>query len=114
MAAVLIKGKMSMDDARAEMVALSYDPKKAEELAQLLSDTRMMAVATGRMRFGNVGGPSEVALQSLERAEIRAEGPTVIASAVIPGDVIERALPRLVRALSKGINRIKRGPGYPS
>jgi hypothetical protein len=114
MAAVLIKGKMSMDDARAEMVALSYDPKKAQDLAQLLSDTRMMAIATARIRFGGTGGPSEIALQSLERTEIRAEGPTVVASAAIPGDVIERALPRFVRALSKGINRIKTGPGYPS
>src|SRR4029077_19356089 len=42
MAAVLIKGKISLDDARAELVALSYDQKKAQELAQLLSDTRMM------------------------------------------------------------------------
>ena len=113
MAAVLIKGKISLDDARAEMVALSYDQKKAQELAQLLSDTRMMAIGIGRVRYGGTE-LSETALQSLARTQIRAEGPTVVATVALPGDVVERALPRFVQVLSKGIGRIKRGPGYPS
>lgn len=112
MAAVLIKGKVSLDEARAELVALSYDPKRAQDLAQLMSDTRMMAVGITRVRFG--GDRSELALQSLQRATVRAEGPTVIARAMMPGEVIERALPHAVRVLSKGIGRIKRGPGYPT
>jgi hypothetical protein len=113
MAAVLIKGKISTDDARAEMVALSYDPKKAEELAQLFSDTRMMAVGLGRVRFGATAA-TESAFQALERAQVRVEGPTVVVTGAVSGDILERALPRLVQALSKGIGRIRRGPGYPS
>ena len=112
MAAVLVKGKVSLDEARGELVALSYDPKRAQDLAQLMSDTRMMAVGITRVRFS--GDNSEMALQSLQRATIRAEGPTVIARTMIPGDVIEKALPHIVRVLSKGIGRIKRGPGYPT
>jgi hypothetical protein len=112
MAAVLIKGKVSLDEARAEMVALSYDPAKARELAQLVSDTRLMAVGFARIRYGSE--LAETAIRQLARAHIRAEGPTVIARAMMPGDAIERGLPRFVRALSKGIGRIQRGPGYPS
>lgn len=113
MAAVLVKGKISMDDARAEMVALSYDPKKAQELGQLLSDTRMIAIGLGRVWYGSTA-LSEDAFQALTRVQIRVEGPTVVTTGVMSGDVLERALPRFVRALSKGIGRIKRGPGYPS
>jgi len=113
MAAVLVKGKISTDDARAELVALSYDPQKAQELAQLLSDTRMMAIGLGRLHFGETA-ISENAFQSLERAQVRVEGPTVIATGAMSGEVLERALPRLVQALSKGIGRLHRGPGYPS
>lgn len=113
MAAVLIKGKVSLDEARAEMVALSYDPKRAQDLAQLLSDTRLMAIGVARVRYGG-DEPTEQALQSLTKVQIRAEGPTVIARTMIPGTAIERGLPRVVQALSKGIGRIKRGPGYPS
>ncbi len=113
LAAMLIKGKISMDEARAEVVALSYDQKRAEELAQLFSDMRMMAVGVGRVRYAGAE-QSEVALQQLARAQIRAEGPTVISRMMMPGDVIERALPKFVQALSKGIGRIHRGPGYPS
>ena len=112
MAAALVKGKISMDDARAEMVALSFDPKKARELAQLLSDTRMMAVGIARVRYG--GAEAEAALQQLSRAQIVADGPAVKMSAVMPADVIGRGLPRIIRALAKGIGRIQRGPGYPS
>ena len=99
--------------SRAEVVALSYDQKRAEELAQLFSDMRMMAVGVGRVRYAGAE-QSEVALQQLARAQIRAEGPTVISRMMMPGDVIERALPKFVQALSKGIGRIHRGPGYPS
>jgi hypothetical protein len=112
MAAALVKGKVSMDDARAEMVALSFDPKKAQELAQFLSDTRMMAVGIARMRYG--GAEAEAALQQLSRAQIVADGPAVRMSVMMPSDVIDRGLPRIIRALAKGIGRIQRGPGYPS
>lgn len=112
MAAALVKGKISLDEARAEMVALSYDPKKARELAQLMSDTRLMAIGVARLRYASA--PAETALRQLARASIRAEGPTVIARAMLPAETIERGLPRFVRALSKGIGRIQRGPGYPS
>jgi hypothetical protein len=112
MAAALVKGKISMDDARAEMVALSFDPKKAQELAQLLSDTRMMAVGIARVRYGSA--EAETALQQLSRARIVADGPAVKLSAMLPSDVIDRGLPRIIRALAKGIGRIQRGPGYPS
>ncbi len=113
MAAVLIKGKISMDETRGEMVALSYDPQKAQELAQLLSDTRMIAIGLGRIRYGSTP-VSENAFQSLSRAYVRAEGPTVVVSGLVTGDVMERALPRFIRTLAKGIGRIRRGPGYPS
>ena len=113
MAAMLVKGKISMDEGRAEVVALSYDPKRAEELAQLMSDVRLMAIGMGRIRYG-AGGSSEPALDQLSRAQIRAEGPTVISRFMLPGEVIERALPKFVQAMSKGVGRIHRGPGYPS
>jgi hypothetical protein len=113
MAAVLIKGKISMDDARAEMVALSYDPRKAQELAQLLSDTRMVAIGLGRVRYGGTEA-TEGAFQALARTQVRVEGPTVVTSGVLTGDILGHVLPRFVQALSKGIGRIKRGPGYPS
>jgi hypothetical protein len=112
MAAALIKGKISLDEARAEMVALSMDPQKAQELAQLLSDTRMMAVGIARVRYGS--SVADSALEQLSRAQIVADGPAVKMTVVLPSDVIERGLPRVVRALSKGIGRIQRGPGYPS
>jgi hypothetical protein len=113
MAAVLVKGKISLEDARGELVALSYDPKKAQELAQLLADSRMVAIGLGRVRYGG-SALSEAGIESLNRMQVRAEGPTVIVSGVVPGEVIEAALPRFVRVLSKGIGRIHRGPGYPS
>jgi hypothetical protein len=112
MAAALIKGKISLDEARAEMVALSMDPQKARELAQLLSDTRMMAIGIARVRYGS--SVAESALEQLSRAPIVADGPAVKMSAVLPADVIERGLPRVIRALAKGVGRIQRGPGYPS
>ena len=113
MAAALVKGKISLDEVRGEMVALSYDPQKAQDLAQLMSDTRMMGVGIARVRYGGQG-PGELALQQLTRAQIRAEGPTVIARGMLPGEVMERGLPKVVRVISKGIRRIQRGPGYPS
>jgi hypothetical protein len=112
MAAALVKGTISMDEARAEMVALSLDPKKAQELAQLLSDTRMMAVGIARVRYGS--SEAEAALQQLSRAQIVADGPAVKVSGMMPADVLERGLPRIIRALAKGVGRIQRGPGYPS
>jgi hypothetical protein len=113
MAAVLVKGKVSMEEARFEMVALSFDPQKAQELAQLISDTRALAIGVGRIRYGE-SGPGEASLQAISRMRIRADGPTVVASMVVQAETIEKGLPRFVRALSKGINRIKRGPGFPS
>ena len=112
MAAALVKGKISLDEGRAEMVALSMDPQKAQELAQLLSDMRMMAVGIARVRYGS--SVAESALEQLSRAQIVADGPAVKMSVVLPSDVIERGLPRVIRALAKGIGRIQRGPGYPS
>ncbi len=112
MAAALVKGKISLDEGRAEMVALSMDPQKAQELAQLLSDMRMMAVGIARVRYGS--SAAESALEQLSRAEIVADGPAVKMSVMLPSNVIERGLPRVIRALAKGIGRIQRGPGYPS
>jgi hypothetical protein len=113
MAAVLVKGKVSMDEARIEFVALSFDERKAKELAQMLSDTRTMASSIARIRYG--GAPvAESAYQSLIRSYVRAEGPTVVINAMMPGSVLERSLPKIVRVFSKGIGRIRRGPGYPS
>jgi hypothetical protein len=112
MAAALIKGKISLDEGRAEMVALSMDPQKAQELAQLLSDMRMMAVGIARVRYGS--SIAESALEQLSRAQIVADGPAVKMSVVLPSDVLERGLPRIIRALAKGVGRIQRGPGYPS
>jgi hypothetical protein len=113
MAAVLIKGKLSMDEARADMVALSFDPDRAQELAQILSDARTMAIAVARIRFGGAG-PAETAFESLSRSQVRAEGPTVVVSSMLPGAVLDRSLPHFVRVISKGVGRIRRGPGYPS
>jgi hypothetical protein len=112
MAAALVKGKISMDEGRMEMVALSFDPKKAQELAQLLSDTRMMSVGIARVRFDSP--EAETALQQLSRAQIVADGPAVKMSVMMPSEVIERGLPRIIRALAKGVGRIQRGPGNPS
>ncbi|MGD1018865.1 MAG: hypothetical protein ABSA12_06045 [Verrucomicrobiia bacterium] len=112
MAAALIKGKISLDEGRAEMVALSMDPQKAQELAQLLSDTRMMAVGIARVRYASPA--AESALEQLSRAQIVADGPAVRMNVVLSSDVLGRGLPRVIRALAKGIGRIQRGPGYPS
>jgi hypothetical protein len=112
MAAALVKGKISLDEARGEMVALSMDPKKAQELAQLMSDMRMMAVGIARVRYGS--SEAETAFEQLSRAQIVADGPAVKMSIVMPAEVIERGLPRIIRALAKGVGRIQRGPGYPS
>lgn len=113
MAAVLLKGKVSLEETRVEMVALSYDPQKAQELAQLISDMRMMAVGVSRMRFGATG-PAEEGMTALRQMRIRAEGPTVITSLVVPGDVMDRGLPKLMQGLGRGVGRIRRGPGYPT
>jgi len=113
MAAVLVKGKISMDEARFELVALSFDQRKAQELAQMLSDARTMATSIARVRFGGAA-IAESAFQSLARSHVRAEGPTVVINSMMPGSVLERSLPQIVRVLSKGVGRIRRGPGYPS
>ena len=112
MAAALVKGKISMNEGRLEMVALSFDPQKAQDLAQLLSDTRMMSVGIARVRFDSP--EAETALQQLSRAQIVADGPAVKMSIMMPSEVIERGLPKIIRALAKGVGRIQRGPGYPS
>jgi hypothetical protein len=118
MAAVLVKGKISVEEARMEFVALSYDPQRAQQLAQILSDMRLMAIGVARIRFGAgsgaADGPGPLAVQALSRIRIRADGPTVVASGVLPEAVLEKAVPRFLRGLSKGINRIKRGPEYPT
>jgi|GEM_PF-1090709 hypothetical protein len=111
-AAVLIKGKVSVDSARAELVALSYDAQKARELAQMLSDMRMMALGLGRLRGGDYKA-SELGYESLSKMKVHADGPTVVANTVLPKELLERALPLFVRGLARGTNRIKRGPGYP-
>ena len=113
MAAVLIKGKLSMDESRFEFVALSTDPRKAQDLAQTLTDMRTMALGVARVRFG-AAGMAEAAFEQIARASIRADGPAVVVNASMPGDVLQRLMPRLVRGLSKGVGRIHRGPGYPS
>jgi hypothetical protein len=111
-AVVLIKGKVSLEAFRFELVALSYDPQKARELAQMLSDMRMMGLGLGRLRGGGFRA-STAGLKSLERVQIQADGPTVIASTALPREFLDQALPVFTRAVSKGIGRIKRGPGYP-
>ena len=112
MVTVLVKGKVSMDEMRVEMVALSSTPEKAQELAQLISDTRMMGIGLGRVLYGK-SGPADIGLQSLARMRIRVEGPMVVSSTLLTNEIMERGLPRVLRALSKGTGRIKRGPGYP-
>ncbi|MBM3858075.1 MAG: hypothetical protein FJ395_00320 [Verrucomicrobia bacterium] len=111
-AVVLIKGKISLDAFRFEMVALSYDPQKARNLAQMLSDLRMMGLGLGRLRTGG-SGTSMVGLDALKRAQIQVDGPTVTATTMLPKEFLDKGLPRLTHAVSKGIGRIKRGPGYP-
>lgn len=113
MAAVLFKGKISMDDARMDVVALSYDPRKAQELAQMIADYRTMATSMARLRFGDTTGVQDT-FESLIRAQIRVEGPTVVVSSMLPATVLERLIPKLVGGASKGVGRIRRGPGYPS
>ncbi|MCS7048367.1 MAG: hypothetical protein NZ483_03605 [Verrucomicrobiae bacterium] len=113
LAAMLVKGKVSMEEFRGEMVALSFDQRRAVELAQVFSDMRMMAVGVGRVRYGNTEH-AEMSLNQLARAPIVPEGPTVIGRMMLPGEAIERALPKFLQGFSKGIGRIQRGPGYPS
>ncbi len=112
MAAVLIKGKVSLEGLRAEMVALSYDPQKARELAQMLSDMRMMALGLARLRTGGYKVAS-AGFDAMTKMQVRADGPTVLAYTAIPKELLEPALPRLVNGLARGIGRIKQGPGYP-
>lgn len=111
-AVMLIKGKVSLDAFRFELVALSYDPQKARRLAQMLSDLRMMALGLGRLRGGGYIA-STAGLEALKRAQISVDGPTVLASSVLPREFLEQALPRVTRAFARGLGRIKRGPGYP-
>ena len=113
MAAMLVKGKLSMDESRIEFIALSTDPRKAQELAQMLTDTRTMALGVGRVRFGS-GGLAESAFEQFSRAQIRADGPAVVINSMLPKDVLQQGIPKLVHGLSKGAGRIRRGPGYPS
>ena len=113
MAAVIVKGKLCMDESRFEFVALSTDPNKAQALAQTLSDTRAMALGTLRVRFGG-SGLAESAFEQVTRSQIRADGPAVVINSMMPKDVLQNAIPKLIHGLSKGVGRIKRGPGYPS
>ncbi len=111
LAATLIKGKISNTEARVEVVSLSYDQQKAKELAQLISDIQLMGISLIRIRFGQ--REAEQVFDQLLRCQIRADGPVVSTQFMIPQIGIERGLPKLVLGLSKGINRLKRGPGYP-
>jgi len=111
-AVVLFKGKVSLDAFRVEMVALSYDSQKARELAQMLSDLRLMAVGLGRLRGGGFRA-STAGLNALTAAQVQADGPTVTVSAVLPKEFLDRGLSLAVSGLARGIGRIKRGPGYP-
>ena len=113
MAAVLIKGKLSMDESRFEFVALSTDPHKAQDLAQMFTDMRTMAMGVARVRFG-ASGMAEAALEQVTRASIHADGPACVINTSMPGDVLQGLMPKIVRGLSKGVGRIHRGPGYPS
>jgi len=117
MAAVLIKGKLSMDESRFEFVALSTDPHKAQGLAQMLTDMRSMAVGVAQVRFGGAGsaqGMAQAALAQLTQASIRADGPACVINTSMPGNVLQSLMPKIVRGLSKGMGRKQRGPGYPS
>ncbi len=111
-AVALIKGKASMESFRFELVALSYDPQKARELAQMFSDMRMMALGLGRLRSGGYHS-STAGLDALSKVQIRVDGPTVVANMMLPREFLEQALPRFASTLSRGVGRIKRGPGYP-
>lgn len=113
MAAMLVKGKACMDESRFEFVALSTDPRKAQDLAQMLTDMRTMALGVARVRFGGAG-LAESVFEQVARASVRADGPAVIINVSMPGEILQNALPKLVRGLSKGVGRIHRGPGYPS
>ena len=114
MAAVLIKGKLSMDESRFEFVALSTDPHKAQDLAQTLTDMRSMAMGVAQVRFGAASGMAQAALEQLTRTSIRSDGPAVVINTSMPGNVLQSLMPKLVRGLSKGMGRKHRGPGYPS
>ena len=113
MAAVLVKGKVSMDESRVEFIALSTDPHKAQELAQMLSDTRTMAISVARVRFGQSSTLVEAAVEQITRAQIRADGPAVVINTMMPKDILTPGIPKMVHGLSKGAGRIRRGPGAP-
>lgn len=113
-AAVLVKGKISVDNARTEVIALSYDPQKARELAQMFSDMRMMAMGLARVRGGGFQqGIVETGVDSLSKMQVQADGPTVTATTMIPKELLDQVLPRLTQGLARGTGRIKRGPGFP-
>ena len=112
MAAMLIKGKLAMDESRLEFIALSTSPQKAQQLAQMLSDTRNMATSIARVRFG-ASGLAESTFEQIMRSQIRADGPAVIINTMLPKEVLQGGLSKLVHGLSKGAGRIRRGPGTP-
>jgi hypothetical protein len=110
----LLKGKISLEEMRLEIVTLTSSPEQAQELALMLSDARMMAVGIGRLRYGGTAGTASLGMESLFRMRIRAQGPTIVASTVVSGEVIQRGLPRMLGTLSRGVQRIRRGPGFPN
>ena len=113
MAAVLVKGKLCMDESRFEFVALSTDPGKAQALAQMMSDTRSMAISTLRVRFSGASSLAEAAFEQMMRSQIHTDGPAVVINSMMPKDVLQQAIPKLIHGLSKGVGRIRRGPGAP-
>ncbi|MCX8063004.1 MAG: hypothetical protein N3D16_10535 [Anaerolineales bacterium] len=113
LASVLIKGKVSMTGLDCEVIAHSFDEGRARELAQAISALRTLAIGLGRVRYGH-SEYAELALNQLAGGTIETQGPTVFGRVALSGEVIQRALPKFVQGLSKGVGRIRRGPGYPS
>jgi hypothetical protein len=112
MAAALLKGKISMDDARAEIVILSFDAAGAARLGQQLSDLRLLAIGTSRLRWG--GTPRALpALNALSQTQIRVEGPTVVVRSSADRRLLDDGMMVAVRVLGKGVRRIRHGPGIP-
>jgi hypothetical protein len=112
LAAILVKGKVSLSEFRGQLIALSFDPKRAEELAQMMMDSYYLFSGIARVRFASI--PGDMALKDLQKVRVRVDGPTVVVEGMMPEEVVSRVLPRFVRVLSKGIRRIEAGPGYPS
>lgn len=97
--AALVKGELSLAGGRGEIVVLGYESRRAAELAEFLTDSRMLAGGLVRAKFSD--GPVDLLVRPITQAQITSKGPTVLVRGTVQQELMEIGLTRFVSGLAK-------------